>query len=384
MNARERYYATSHFGCPDRVFLLPTWCWESTVKRWRREGLPEGVSPAEYFGTDRMEDAPVNTGHLGTVGGVIPLDPPFERVVLSEDGEHRLVRIEDGQTVRENIIDPGDNMPTWVDYPLKTREDWRREFVPRLDPHSPGRQRPDWPQYVEAARKRDYPMGIWTGSFWGRLQTWMGLERLSIAYFEDPSWVHEMCEYLCWFVMERIHQALHDIQFDYAFIWEDLGMKTGPMVSPRLFREFMLPYYKRLTAFLREHGIDVIMVDSDGRSSPLLPLWLEGGVTGIRPLECAAGEDAVALRRQYGQRLVLEGNIDKRVLATSPEEIEAHVLSKVPWLLLQGGYLPQVDHLVPPDVSFANYCFYSELIHKVAADPARYLAEARRRGLWND
>jgi uroporphyrinogen decarboxylase len=384
LNARERYYATTHFGQPDRVFFLPPWYWDSTLQRWQREGLPAHVSPAAYFGTDRYETAPVNMGPLGTVRGVIPLDPPFERVVLHEDGEHRVVRVADGQVVRESRCNPDDNMPSWLDYPLKTRQDWEREFVPRLDPHSPGRYPPDWDEYARSVHERDYPLGIWTGSFWGRPQTWMGLERLSVAFFEDPSFVHEICEYLAWFVMETIHRAVDDIRFDYAFIWEDLGMKTGPMVSPRLFREFMLPRYKKLIQFLREHNIDVIMVDSDGQNGPIIPLWLEAGVTGIRPLEVAAGEDAVALRRQYGRRLVLEGNIDKRVLARSHAEIEAHVLSRVPWLLTQGGYIPQVDHLVPPDVSFGNYCFYWDLIRQVAADPQRYLHEARRRGLWTN
>ncbi|MHB0859629.1 MAG: uroporphyrinogen decarboxylase family protein [Anaerolineae bacterium] len=384
MNARERYYETTHFGQPDRVFFLPTWCWESTIARWHKEGLPEGMSPAQYFGTDTMRGVPVNSGPLGTVGGVIPLCPGFERQVISEDEEHRVVRIVDGQVVKEKTYNSMDNMPEWLDYPLKSREIWKNEFLPRLDPHTPERKLKNWDTLVAEARKRDYPLDIWTGSFWGRLQTWMGLVPLSEAYFDDPSWVHEMTEYLGWFTREVIHEALHTFDFDLAFIWEDLGMKTGPMVSPRLFREFMLPEYKKLTGFLREHGIDVIMVDSDGQSSPLIPLWLEGGVNGIRPLEVASDEDAVALRRKYGKSLIMEGNIDKRVLATTPEAIEAHVLERVPWLLTQGGFIPQVDHLTPPDVSFSNYCYFWDLIKKVAADPYRWLAEARRRGFWND
>jgi uroporphyrinogen decarboxylase len=212
----------------------------------------------------------------------------------------------------------------------------------------------------------------------------MGLERWSLAFFDDPAWVHEILDHLLWLVLEVFERAVNEVQFDFAFIWEDLGMKTGPMVSPRIFREFMLPRYKKLCDFLHGHGIEVIMVDSDGQNGPIIPLWLEAGVTGIRPLEVAAGEDAVALRRQYGKRLMLEGNIDKRVLARSHAEIEAHVLSKVPWLLTQGGYIPQVDHLTPPDVSFDNYCFFWELIQKVAAEPEHYLHEARQRGLWID
>lgn len=384
MNARERYIATTTFGQPDRAFFLPPWYWDSTLVRWQAEGLPSDTSPAEYFGTDPLSGVPVNIGHIGTVYGVIPLDPPFERRVISEEGEHRIVRVEDGQTVRENRAAPSDSMPEWLEYPLTSREVWQREFLPRLDPHSPNRQLADWPAYAGLMAQRTYPLGIWTGSFWGRLQTWMGLPHLSLTFYDNPGWIHEMNEYLCWFVMELCHPALDALQLDYAYIWEDLGMKSGPMVSPRLFREFMLPYYVKLTRFLREHGIEVIIVDSDGQNGPIIPLWLEAGVNGLRPLEAAAGEDPVALRRLYGQRLVLEGGIDKRVLARTTEEIEAHALSRVPWLLTQGGYLPQVDHLVPPDVPFANYCHYWQLIQRIAADPFKALDEARRRGYWVD
>ena len=384
MTARERFHETARFGQPDRVFLLRPWYWEKTLERWHREGLPSDVTPIEYFGTDAMEGVPVNLGHIGPVGGIIGLSPAFERVVLEEDDRYQLVRVEDGQVLKEDKHNPHDNMPSWVEYPLTTREVWEREFVPRLDPLSPDRQPKDWEGYVAAHRDRDYPMGLWACSFWGRLQTWMGLERLSVAFFDEPSFVHEMIEYLCWFCMEIIHQALDDIELDWAFIWEDMGMKTGPMVSPRIFREFQLPRYVKMTRFLREHGVDTIIVDSDGQNAPIVPLWLEGGVNGLRPLEVAAGEDAVAYRRQYGKRLVLQGNIDKRVLARTTEEIEVHVLSKVPWLLTQGGYFPQVDHLVPPDVSFDNYRFYWNLIREVAEDPERYLRDARRRGLWSD
>ena len=56
-------------------------------------------------------------------------------------------------------------------------------------------------------------------------------------------------------------------------------MKTGPLISPKLFRDFMLQPMKRVTKVLREHGIEIIMVDSDGNVDELIPLWLEAKVT---------------------------------------------------------------------------------------------------------
>jgi uroporphyrinogen decarboxylase len=76
--------------------------------------------------------------------------------------------------------------------------------------------------------------------------------------------------------------------------------------------------------------------------------------------------DAVALRKKYGKDIILAGNIDKRVLIKGKEATRAEVMSKVPFLLGQGGYFPSVDHGVPPDVSFENYCYFINTLRGVA------------------
>jgi len=96
----------------------------------------------------------------------------------------------------------------------------------------------------------------------------------------------------------------------------------------------------------------------------MIPLLLEGGITGTWPLEVNSNMDAVAVRRKYGQRLLLMGNIDKRALSKGRAAIEKEVKSKLPYLKDGGGYIPGVDHLVPPDISFQNFRYYSQLLKK--------------------
>ena len=67
----------------------------------------------------------------------------------------------------------------------------------------------------------------------------------------------------------------------------------------------MSPHYKKITDYLRGHGIDIITVDSDGNINELIPLWLELGVNGFLSLEVAAGMDAVFLRKKYGRECIL-------------------------------------------------------------------------------
>jgi uroporphyrinogen decarboxylase len=196
------------------------------------------------------------------------------------------------------------------------------------------------------------------------------MEDLALWYYDCPELVHEMSDYMAEFVLGVIRRALEEVpEIDYAFMWEDMAMKTGSLISPALFRQFMLEPMKRVTRTLNQYGIKIIMVDSDGNVDELLPLWLEANVNLIFPLEVAAGCDARQYQSQYGKEVLLLGNIDKRALrdGCSRKDIEKEVTSKVPELVKQGGYSPMVDHAVPPDVSFENFKYYVHLIHELCA-----------------
>jgi hypothetical protein len=379
MNERERFLATAKFQPVDRAFLLQPWMWGSTITRWHNEGLPQNIDLVSYFGTDREAGIPIAIqGRYGP-----HLHPPLDRKVLSQNDEYCIIRDEEGNTVKLFNDDPMQSMPQWIEYPMKNRDDWENIIKPRLDPKIAGRypQGEEWDKYVDGVQNRDYALGIWTGSFYGWPRSFMGVERVSTMLYDDPDLIHEICEHIADFVIELISPILEKIKLDFAFVWEDMGSKNGPLCSPRIYREFMLPPLKRVTQLLRKHGIDIIIVDSDGNNDVLIPLWLEAGVNGLRPFEIASDCDPVAMRKIYGKDLIIQGGIDKRALSKNREDIDREILSKVPWLCIQGGYFPQVDHLVPPDVSLENYQYYSQLMRKVVEDPEKYLHEAKKRKL---
>ncbi len=352
MNARERFLQTLKFGSPDRPFLLPHWFLEDTIERWHNEGLPADVDVGEFFGFDRYETIPVCT----------ELFPPFKVQVLEETADRRIFI--DASGVKKEEIKSHTSMPQFLEFPVKDRESWEK-LKERLNPHSPARYPRWWDDMKRCWKGRDYPLGIKAGSFYGWPRNWIGVQNFSVMLYDDPDLVADICNYLGDFIVTVIERAVTEVDLDFALIWEDLAFKTGPLISPEMFRKFMLPSYKKVTSFLKSHGIDNILVDSDGMSDLIIPLWIEGGVTGLYPFEVAAGSDALATREKYGQRLAIIGNIDKRALAKGKKEIEREVMSKVPQLLASGGYIPFVDHCVPPDVPFENFSYYLDLIKQL-------------------
>ena len=354
MTSRERFHQTFRYGAPDRVFLMAQWMFSSTLTRWCSEGMPRGADFNAYFGFDHVANVPIRMG----------IYPEPETRVVETGAGWQIVEDEFGGRLKR-WTDREIGMPQWLRYPVRGRTTWER-FRQRLDPDRPGRYPENWEAVKSSYRERDFPIGLQAGSFYGGLRDWVGMEHLALWYYDCPDLVHEMTEYLTESVLKTIDRALDEIpDIDYAHIWEDMAMKTGPLISPRLFREFMMEPLARTTATLNEHGIDIILVDCDGNVDELIPLWLEAGVNLMFPLEVAAGCDALRYRTLHGKDLLLLGNIDKRALreGCTKAEIEAEVMSKVPQLVAQGGYSPMVDHQVPPDVPFENFRYYMGLIH---------------------
>jgi uroporphyrinogen decarboxylase len=329
--------------------------------RWLTEGMPPGTGLEEstitfdgntFFGLDPQVSLNLNLGML----------PPFEPVVLQEDELTQTIR--DANGVTQRAMRDGSSMPRFMAFPVHTREDFAR-IKRRYDPSTPQRYPADWSRIVAAAQTGDCPVwgpGIGSIGFYSQMRTWMGTENACTVFYDDPRLAHEMVELICDFGIAALERALHEVRLDYFIWWEDFSFKNGPLVSPRIFREFLLPGYRRANDVLRAYGIDIIFLDTDGDPRVLIPLLMQSGINCLYPLEqCTEGLRPKAIRQEYGHDLLLWGGIDKRALTRGRAEIEEELYSKLPELLEDGGYIPQLDHLAPPDIPYANWLYYLEL-----------------------
>lgn len=383
---KKRFLDICKFNKLGDLCLLDTYLnsfWPQTPSVWAAQGAPDFFKvPSsirrinEFFGFETIRWlSEINSGLLsGTVakgiGGTIvfdygtPVSPVFEYQMIDED-ERTLTFINASGQTEKVLKDNSFNMPMYVDWPVKDRASWR-EFKKRLDPSTPERYPADWKAYVLEISNLIEPVVLEVGSFYGFMREWVGSEKVSYLFYDDPGLVEEIMDTMLELEIEIIKRVSKDIKFEMASYWEDMAYKAGPLISPDMFRKFLMPRYKKLNEVLHSMGVDVIFVDSDGNLDLLIPLWLESGCNFVWPLEVAAGNDAVALRKKYGTDLIIGGNIDKRALTRGKEATKDEVMSKVPFLLEQGGYFPSIDHLVPPDIPFEVYCYYINLLREIA------------------
>lgn len=349
MTARERFLAHMSFEPVDRPPLREWGPWTQTRRRWAAEGMPES-GPPQFAECDAWADLGIDFGPW----------PRYDESVVSQDEDSFTHYTYKGVLVRERH-ERELSMPAFLDYPVKSRGDWE-QYRERYDPASPERYSAGFVERGTTAREAGQVLQLSGGretSFFGHLREIMGAEHAMLAFHDDPALVHEIMDFLADFMIAVYEQVIPRIAPDLVYLWEDMCYHTASLISPAMFREFMLPGYRRVCAAVKAMGVPFIAVDSDGYTGELNALWLEGGVDIIYPFEVAAHNDVVELRQQYGRRLRMMGGLDKRVLARGREAIDAELTRKLP-VAHEGGYIPTIDHSLPPDIPYQDFVYYWE------------------------
>jgi len=326
-----------------------------TVQRWLGEGMTD---EHQWFHDAGFEGEPGKQfGNRAPVNAFVC--PEFEREVLHDDGRIQTVRNQWGATVR--VPSDGSVMAIPFEFAVKDERTWEA-MKERLQPDTDGRFADRWEQAKPELEQSELPLtvgGLPCGFFGGPRELF-GIEGWLTCFYDNPRLAHDVLDTLCELWCELFSRVAAEVRVDLMFIWEDMCYRNGPLISPALFREFMLPRYKRLTTTLRKAGIPLMLVDTDGNSSELHPLFIEGGADIVIPLEVQAGMDAQEERRKH-PTFGLVGGVEKTTPSKSAEAMDAE-LAKVRALLQAGRYLPTSDHGVPPTVSYSEYVgFYRRL-----------------------
>lgn len=162
----------------------------------------------------------------------------------------------------------------------------------------------------------DYPehaifFGTHIGPFMGAYMA-MGMEGMFLTYQEDQPFVHAVMETRLAWALAIFQQAVA-LGAEVIIMGDDAAHRGGPLISPAMWRELVLPYHQRL---VRALSVPVIW-HSDGRLDKLLPFAVEAGFAGVHGLEPQAGNDLAGIKRQYGDQLILMGNVDISLFFTA-------------------------------------------------------------------
>lgn len=189
----------------------------------------------------------------------------------------------------------------------------------------------------------------------------MGQTLFSCAIYDARSDVDRIVEALNQNAVCHAHAAARARLCPLFFVGDDIAYKGRLMFSPAFLRQTFLPCLRRMIRPLKDAGIRVIY-HSDGDLTEILDDLVESGIDGLNPIEPAAGMDIGFLKRRYGRRLILVGNVDcSQVLPLgSKEAVRQAVRECVQDASRGGGHFIGSSSEVTPSTPVENILAFYE------------------------
>ncbi len=351
MLTRERFARMYEHREADRVPIIDG-PWAGTIRRWQREGMPVGMDWEDYFGADK----------LGGIG--VDITPRYEEKILEETDRYRIITSNWGVTMKQ--FKEEDSSPEFIDFTVVDEASWA---------DAKARMTLDDDRIPWEHLKKNYPKwqaeGRWIqANFWFGFDvthSWMmGTENLLMAMIDEPELIRDMFDtYLdrCKKLFDRIWDAGY--RFDEIYWPDDMGYKGTTFFSPATYREMLQPFHRAAVEWAHEKGI-YAHLHSCGNVMSLVPDIVATGVDALNPLEVKAGMDALKLKKEYGDQLVLHGGINA-VLWDDADAIIAEIDRVVPALKENGGFIFSSDHSIPNSVSLENFRRIVEEVKRVGS-----------------
>lgn len=357
---------------PDAPFFLKEFGFYCR-DRWISEGYLDPVEKhADYnaylrnlFGFDEPE-----IYQLGMLGGTTaPFMPTFDVEILEDRGAHEVVRDHAGRHVLYFKNRRDGFMPEYIDHPVKDLDSWVRECKWRLDPDMPERISGNEEAGLKAvkAQKEGKMISQYIVGAYMYLRSLIGPTELLYNFYDQPDLIHACMEQWYLVMTKTIARYQKYVTIEEVLIDEDICYNVAPLISYDMMREFLFPYYKQLISDIKMRQLDknkpfYVQLATDGKIETVMDIYAsEIGANVFSPFEVASGCDVVTLGEKY-PNVVMSGGIDKRVLATTPDNIDRYLDRILPAMRKRGGYIPTCDHGVPEEVSFENYLHYRKRI----------------------
>ncbi len=157
--------------------------------------------------------------------------------------------------------------------------------------------------------------------------------------------------------LERICRAVGDV-VDIVKFGDDLGMDSGPLMAPDIYRRLFKPRHKAMCSYVKSHSSMRLMLHSCGGIRPLIPDLIEAGFEILNPVQTnCRGMDPAELKREFGETITFwGGGCDTRhVLGqATPSEVKQHVHQRLETFAPGGGFIFNTVHNILPEVPPEN------------------------------
>ena len=194
-------------------------------------------------------------------------------------------------------------------------------------------------------------------------------DRFLMLLASDPKRVHAFLDRIVEIHLKNLEHFLDLVREDIDIILfgDDLGMQTGPQISPAMYREFFKHRHRVMWEHAKQLADVKVMLHCCGGVRELIPDLIEAGLDAINPVQISCrGMDARSLKAEFGNDIVFwGGGCDTQYVLRegTPETVKTHVRKQVEILRRGGGFVFQQVHNIMPDVPPENVVAMFEAVN---------------------
>lgn len=181
------------------------------------------------------------------------------------------------------------------------------------------------------------------------------MQEFSYRMSDDPQSLLDEAQRRVDHQLEMAAKARQHGQLDGFFMCADYCFNTGPFLSPRLFRKYVTPYLTQTIAAYREMGFYAVK-HTDGNIMPIVDQLVEANPHALHSLDPMAGVDMAEMKRLYGDKVCMIGNVNCALLDTGTEE---EVIASTRYALQHGmpnfGYIFSTSNCVYTGMRLSRY-----------------------------
>jgi uroporphyrinogen decarboxylase len=182
-------------------------------------------------------------------------------------------------------------------------------------------------------------------TLWEKSYMLAGMETMMVAFRTEPNFARDVLHRVMDWQL-GIAQHYLKVGIEIAGLGDDLGTQRGPLLSPDIVQEFLVPEYRRLFGLYRQKGV-LIGFHSCGKIDWMLETFMDLGVNILNPVQATAN-DLEKVRAITQGRMALQGGVSTgTIMAGPPEAIEAEVRQRLWQLGRDGGYFCSPDQGMP-------------------------------------
>jgi uroporphyrinogen decarboxylase len=324
MNSTERVLAALERKVPDRV---PTFEWAID------SGVINTIVPgADFYDfIERMElDA-------------VPVRPDYKKEIIDNDTYREETGLLKKKMTEDYLVS--------INKVIKDEKDLARFEFP--DPSAPHRF--NTMKKVIERFKGKKAIIAWLRDGFAEVRDLHGFEETLIDFYDRPGLIGGIIEKAVDYYTE-IARIARKLGAEVVLTGDDIAGKNGLFMSPRHFREIIHPAMKRLYKNFRDLGFLVIK-HTDGDLMPIMDDLIETGLDCLDPIDPSAGMNIALIKRKYGGRICIKGNINcaGSLVYGTPGEVEKETRRCIEVAGKNGGYICSSSNSIHSSVIPENY-----------------------------